>query len=546
MIGVRCRRDERAVAREFFELFKTPWELYERGHSYDVVIATDDSRPNGTEARLVIVFGAAENEPGTSPGLDAAGQEARLVENAEMQLPLYGRVLGFANTEDPLLTLAGTASAVAVRRADGASQVVLCGYDLFSEVQLLLSRGQPVSLSHFPTLDLHIHLLRQWILHAGVPLVEIPPSPPGYDHMACLTHDVDFLGLRLHRGDHTMWGFVWRAAIGSLVDALAGRSTRRRLVRNWRALLSLPLVHFGLARDFWLDFDEYIAVEKDLGGTFFFIPFRGRPGIAVEAAHATRRGAPYDLADAQPWIEKLLRHGFEVGVHGIDAWIDDELGRTELERVARVVRDHRLGVRMHWLLFDDESFGRLDRAGFLYDATCGYNDTVGFRAGTHQVFRPLDSAHMMELPLHIQDTSLFYPGRMHLDEDRAWETCERLRASAAEHGGVLTLSWHIRSYGPERLWGGFYRRLVTAIRERPVWFCCARDVVNWFEQRRHATFANVDHDGEVVRIRLKSAQAVASPGLVVRVHLSLGRHVDVEWKDGNEKSVEAHVAGGSR
>ena len=40
----------------------------------------------------------------------------------------------------------------------------------------------------------------------------------------------------------------------------------------------------------------------------------------------------------------------------------------------------------------------------------GYNETVGFRAGTSQVFAPIGTKHLLELPLHIQDTSLLYPG----------------------------------------------------------------------------------------------------------------------------------------
>jgi hypothetical protein len=158
------------------------------------------------------------------------------------------------------------------------------------------------------------------------------------------------------------------------------------------------------------------------------------------------------------------------------------------------------------------------------------------------VFRPLDSSNLLELPLHVQDTSLFYPGRMHLSEDQAWETCERVQESAAAHGGVLTLSWHTRSFGPERLWGAFYKRLLAAVRERPVWFGCARDVVGWFEQRRCTTFESVNRDGETVEVRLTCTQAVSSPGLLVRVHLTPHEHLDFPWDDGIEKVVATRLA----
>ena len=41
---------------------------------------------------------------------------------------------------------------------------------------------------------------------------------------------------------------------------------------------------------------------------------------------------------------------------------------------------------MHWLYFGDDSPKTLEAAGFDYDSTCGYNDAVGYRAGTSQVF----------------------------------------------------------------------------------------------------------------------------------------------------------------
>jgi len=46
MIGVIPKVGEAAVVEEFFHLFKTPWELFQEGRTYDVVIATaDDQHP---------------------------------------------------------------------------------------------------------------------------------------------------------------------------------------------------------------------------------------------------------------------------------------------------------------------------------------------------------------------------------------------------------------------------------------------------------------------------------------------------------------------
>jgi hypothetical protein len=38
MIGVLSAPSEHPAVREFFELFKTPWEFYARDRTYDVVL----------------------------------------------------------------------------------------------------------------------------------------------------------------------------------------------------------------------------------------------------------------------------------------------------------------------------------------------------------------------------------------------------------------------------------------------------------------------------------------------------------------------------
>jgi hypothetical protein len=144
-----------------------------------------------------------------------------------------------------------------------------------------------------------------------------------------------------------------------------------------------------------------------------------------------------------------------VGLHGIDAWLDSDKGVEERAHVSRVTGSSTSGVRMHWLFFDDGSARRLDDAGFVYDSTFGYNDTVGFRAGTGQPFRPLTARHLLELPLIVMDTALFYPTYLDLTKDAAKQMVWPLLDELDRHGGVITVNWHDRSLAPERLWDSF-------------------------------------------------------------------------------------------
>jgi hypothetical protein len=226
--------------------------------------------------------------------------------------------------------------------------------------------------------------------------------------------------------------------------------------------------------------------------------------------------------------------GNEIGVHGIDAWHDADQGREEQLRVRETTDTTVAGIRMHWLCFDTLSPRLLDQAGFQYDSTCGYNDTVGYKAGTTQAFKPDGAETLLELPLHIQDTALFYKGYLELRESSAWKFCETLLKNAAAYGGVVTILWHTRSLAPERQWGRFYRRLLETLRERSVWFATAAQVVQWFRYRRSVSFGKVEFSNGSLRLELRQNGADGAgginnqPNLLIRIYRDR-RFVDIPW-----------------
>jgi hypothetical protein len=529
MIGVLCPADEAAAAEEFFQLFKTPWEFHEKGRSYDVVITTVSSVPE-CDARLRLVFGSVtcstDADWGVQPG---AGQHTAVLEIAEYRVPAYGDVLTFEGTDE------GEACVLSERQVAGFSKDfgngkkgLRLGYDLFKEVQHLLSHGQPLEHSAVPTLDLHIDLVRRWILNAGLPLVEIPPFPAGSSFMVCLTHDIDFIGIRCHRFDHTMWGFLFRATVGAFWRYLRGRLRLECLTQCWAAAASLPLVYLGWLKDFWLPFDWYLEVEKGLGATYYFIPFKSRPGEKVPSRNRERRAAAYDVSDLSDWIPRLQAAGCEIGVHGIDAWHSAEKGEAELLRISVATGEANLGIRMHWLLFNYDTPRLVEDAGYDYDATHGYNETPGYRAGTAQVYKPRGARRLLELPLHIQDGAIFYPQRLNLREPEAWKLCSVFIEHVRIHGGVLTILWHDRSHGPERFWGSFYLRLLGRLKDFDVWFGTAGEVVEWFRARRSVTFERYLDPAGTERLvgRCEGARPVRP--LVLRIHRPLREETPVE------------------
>jgi hypothetical protein len=196
---------------------------------------------------------------------------------------------------------------------------------------------------------------------------------------------------------------------------------------------------------------------------------------------------------------------------------------------------------MHWLLNDANTPSTLERAGYAYDATSGYNETVGYRAGTTQVFRPFGARTLLELPLHIQDGALFYPQRLDLSEPEARTRCRQLIDRANALGGVLTVLWHDRSHGPERFWDDFYIDLVRALKSIGARFGTAEQVVTWFRRRRDVRFETVE-DGRGTRIRLRYEGDPIEPPLRIMLHNPGGRAGKTEMSWNGAASVAFDVS----
>lgn len=521
MIGVIADSAEHDVVREFFELFKTPWEFWQRDRDYEVVLHTGGGLFDGA-AKLVVYYAGRRTHGDVEQTVPTGGQRRHncILSHGRNRIPIYGDTITFGNQGSGLLADEESWECVAYSTQAGGKVRVRVGYDLFREVHTLLTVGQPLALGHLPALELHIAFLRGLIIGCGISLAEIPPAPEGHPFVVCLTHDVDHPSIRLHKWDHTVFGFFYRAVFGSLADLFRRRGSVRTLLENWAAALKLPLVYLGLAKDFWRDFDErYLQLESGLPSTFFAIPFKDDPGKDHHRGRAPKfRAARYGAQDIAGILRRLTVAGCEVGLHGIDAWMDSSRGQRELEEIRRAAEVSAVGVRMHWLYHDAESPVVLERAGAVYDSSIGYNETVGYRAGTTQVYKPLPASRLLELPLHVMDTALFYPAHLNCSPQEAKTLLGPMVENVTHHGGCLTINWHDRSLAPERMWNAFYRDLVEDLKNRGAWFATASQAVSWFQKRRSAVFEPQQTNPGALRVKLTDHSDDNLPGLRLRTH----------------------------
>jgi hypothetical protein len=398
---------------------------------------------------------------------------------------------------------------VLARRGDvpeySGNLIDLTGNDFFQIISVLLNTGQPHL--HEPRCDVLLDTLRAELRKYTI-LVEIPPSPWGHPYAVALTHDVDVTSVRECR-----LRTVGYAAIRCVTQG------------NIRIGLQLLSAWCGLGADPWELFERWKLFEEQLSvrSTFFFVPFRYDPGVRAHPYRAVGYDVKTDV------MQDLIKNGWEAGVHGIDNWIDAQRGKQEIAALG--LEDKTPGNRTHWLLFHSGSWNKLDEAGYLYDTTFGYNDDVGFRAGTLQVYRPRSARTLLELPLHIQDLGLFgtfcwapvgngweKTPCLHLDTPEALCTCNRILDFANKYGGAVTILWHYENITPPCDWSAEYSSLVNRAKTDGAWVTKAMDVVSWFRARRE-TKIECSVNQKMVTITIRDYDFDLKPPQKVRIHI---------------------------
>jgi len=383
----------------------------------------------------------------------------------------------------------------------------LADNNLFGKVSDLLNKGE-LHL-HEPSCDILIDSLRQELKKYTI-LVEVPPAPWGHPYMVALTHDVDVTSVRECRLATVAYAAFQCIIHGAVAD-------------GFQFVLSL----LGMGRDPWALFERWKTFEDQLGvrSTFFFVPKKDVPGLRGHPY----RAVGYDVGEKTVLLNDLSQGGWEIGVHGIDNWLD--AGRGKEEQAFYGNGRTNPGNRTHWLLFDRTSWRNLEEAGYSYDTTIGYNDDAGFRAGTMQVYRPHGVQNLLELPLHIQDLGLLgkscrAPAEngwttapcLHLGEDAARTACYLILDYARRYGGAVTILWHCENLTPPRDWSGIYADIVKRALADSAWVTTAGNVVAWFEERRKTRIEYV-RNNKVLTIRVLSDVRSGIPARV-RLHIN--------------------------
>jgi hypothetical protein len=311
-----------------------------------------------------------------------------------------------------------------------------------------LNVGQPYAA-------IAMHLLQQ-VLCTLVPSCRqqsVCPAP-SCRHFIINTHDVDFFPM-------DRFGSVRRLTKNAMISLLAARSPRlafgqavqavRTAVTTENVLDQMPALISG-------------ELKRSVGASFFFI---------TQNRH--RRDANYKVEQSQVvrFLRDLTLQGMEVGVHGSYTSLDK---RGELQREFARLRDlgfRPYGGRQHWLRFTlDRLIRAVENTGASYDASLGWNDQVGFRAGACFAFPPYDfenerAANFIEIPLVIMDQAL--QERAKNTESRFQLAAELLATSRRYGWGGVSVLWHPAAFGGGQLSPDVGRIFWSLLDHRAAW-----------------------------------------------------------------------------
>ncbi|RMG46480.1 MAG: hypothetical protein D6718_05585 [Acidobacteria bacterium] len=249
--------------------------------------------------------------------------------------------------------------------------------------------------------------------------------PPGTRCGVLLSHDVDHLSLREHFVD----GFLLRYMVN-----LFRQNLLRRRPRPWRLLDGL----FGVAaaaagRDRWRTVPSLIDAELRAGlpSTWFVAV---RPG----------RGIAYGRSELVGLLDRLSRSGRDIGLHG-QVHTDGAALAEEVETLRRLSGRPVEGLRMHYLKLSRGVLDGMQRAGLRYDSTVMDRSRLDPRV--HPLAAPrLMREGVIEVPLHVMDSTLFSVTGLGLSGDEAIAYTRELLDRARELGRVVVLNLHPNAY----------------------------------------------------------------------------------------------------
>src|SRR5206468_1248268 len=116
--------------------FKTPWEFYAEGRSYDVVLSTQNAAPD-VNARIMVVYGSEEKQLDFVGRITIGQRYSNIsLDYDGIELPIYGEVLSFEGVGQPLAWIKCNSKIVGLTIDRAQGKLSRVDSDLFQELAI--------------------------------------------------------------------------------------------------------------------------------------------------------------------------------------------------------------------------------------------------------------------------------------------------------------------------------------------------------------------------------------------------------------------------
>jgi hypothetical protein len=169
-------------------------------------------------------------------------------------------------------------------------------------------------------------------------------------------------------------------------------------------------------------------------------------------------------------IQAFRDAGAGVGIHpGYETYMRPERFSYEVKALTNLLGTRKLGGRQDFLRWDPTYWLLWEAEGLSYDASVGFADAIGFRAGTAIPYKPWllsenREARLTEIPITAMDSAL--RGYMKLKPADALGRIRRLVERCRTVGGVFHLVWHSTTM-MDRGYAKAYRTLLRELAGMP-------------------------------------------------------------------------------
>ncbi|MFZ0388907.1 MAG: polysaccharide deacetylase family protein [Calditrichia bacterium] len=340
--------------------------------------------------------------------------------------------------------------------------------------------------------------VRQCALNSKQPLLIKQPWPENKPFAAAITHDVDLT---------RKYG-----AKGLLKSALAG---------NGKRLLQTAAALFSGDNPYW-NFTELLQFHrrKNRKATFFF--------LAREWEGSSYR-YNVDSKSFRDLLKALGADGHEAALHtSKEAFQFPRRIGNEFRRLSKAAGADIKGVRQHYLKLEfPRAWKRFEQEGFFYDSSCGFNNIMGFRAGSSLPYQPFDIQknevyQIYEAPLIVMEYALLESaGSM----ERKLEKFKAVADKTKKTAGLLNLLWHPSNLA-EPLFRPYWDEMMQWLDGQTVHTGTLNDLVEWRRCREQVQLSGFRAGEEVLEFILSSGCPV--DGLSFHLLLENDKHVTAE------------------